>query len=81
MIGPDTTETTLDSFSDLPMQPTGSGAVDLEIAYEQMRLAEADDGADLAAHVRETDKVAGDDGSMTPTEIRDDAADSAAHPS
>ena len=30
------------NFADLPIQPTGSGVQDLEIAYEQMRLSEAD---------------------------------------
>lgn len=29
-----------ESYADLPMQPTGSGPADLEVAYEQMRLAE-----------------------------------------
>ena len=33
----------------LPIQPTGSGVADLEVAYEQMRLANAADPAsDLA---------------------------------
>lgn len=33
-----------ESYSDLPMQPTGSGPADLEVAYEQMRLAEEAEG-------------------------------------
>jgi len=36
------TPTEPQSFGDLPIQPTGSGVQDLEIAYEQMRLTEAD---------------------------------------
>ena len=38
-----------ESVADLPLQPTGSGVADLEIAYEQMKLAEdatTDVGAD-----------------------------------
>lgn len=30
-----------DVLSGLPMQPTGSGPADLEVAYEHMRLAES----------------------------------------
>lgn len=33
-----------ESYNDLPMQPTGSGPADLEVAYEQMRLAEEAEG-------------------------------------
>jgi hypothetical protein len=33
-----------ESYTDLPMQPTGSGPADLEVAYEQMRLAEEAEG-------------------------------------
>ncbi|WP_322966214.1 hypothetical protein [Sphingomonas fuzhouensis] len=29
-------------FGDLPIQPTGSGVQDLEVAYEQMRLSETE---------------------------------------
>ncbi|WP_312488394.1 hypothetical protein [Sphingomonas sp.] len=36
------------SFDDLPIQPTGSGVQDLEIAYEQMRLAEGRGTTDAA---------------------------------
>lgn len=57
-----------DGFGDLPIQPTGSGVADLEIAYEQMRL---DAGDDLSV----------DADAVTPTEDTRDAADSAAHPS
>ncbi len=59
-----------EGFGDLPIQPTGSGVADLEIAYEQMRLGEGDDADRPAA----TDVV-------VPTEDGRDAADSAAHPS
>jgi len=57
-----------ESFADLPIQPTGSGVADLEIAYEQMRLGEDDD--------RPVDPDV-----AIPTEDTGDAADSAAHPS
>lgn len=53
-------------LGDLPIQPTGSGVADLEIAYEQMALA--DDGDPE----RDGEVVAVDRGA---------AAESAAHPS
>ncbi|HEX8420081.1 MAG TPA: hypothetical protein VF638_08735 [Sphingomonas sp.] len=69
MTDPDNTDTPIESLTDLPIQPTGSGVADLEIAYEQMRLAEdAEDAAE--PQIAEPD--------ATPTE---DAAESAAHPS
>ena len=46
MTDPTAPETPIDSLTDLPIQPTGSGVADLEIAYEQMKLAE--DAADPA---------------------------------
>jgi hypothetical protein len=61
-----------DGFGGLPIQPTGSGVADLEIAYEQMRLEEGMDGADL---------LPADPDAVVPTEDGLDAADSAAHPS
>lgn len=45
MTDPNDADDALDSFSDLPLQPTGSGVADLEIAYEQMRVAEESDPA------------------------------------
>ena len=54
--------------TDLPIQPTGSGVADLEIAYEQMKLAEQAE-ADVGAV------------SDMPTEPGAAAAESAAHPS
>jgi hypothetical protein len=68
MTDPNATNAVPDNFGDLPIQPTGSGVADLEIAYERMKLAESaeEDGIDPAA---------------TPTEIGDDKAESAAHPS
>jgi hypothetical protein len=66
MTDPDNTDTPIESLADLPIQPTGSGVADLEIAYEQMRLAE--DAAEPPIAEPEA----------TPTE---DAAESAAHPS
>lgn len=43
MTNPDEAGDAPDSFGDLPLQPTGSGVADLEIAYEQMKLAEVDE--------------------------------------
>ncbi|MCP3734581.1 hypothetical protein M9979_06795 [Sphingomonas sp. RP10(2022)] len=54
------------SFADLPIQPTGSGVQDLEVAYEQMKLSEGDVAPDAA---------------ISPTDDSDAALDSAAHPS
>ena len=67
-----------ESFGDLPIQPTGSGVADLEIAYEQMRLSEEDD-ADAAAV--DTDIISDIDSAAMPTETGDAATESAAHPS
>ena len=58
------------SFADLPIQPTGSGVQDLEIAYEQMALSQGSpassaDGLDAPI----------------PTEEDEAAMVSAAHPS
>jgi hypothetical protein len=58
----------IDGFGDLPMQPTGSGVADLEIAYEQMKLAEQAEG-DVGAIA------------AVPTDTGDAAVESAAHPS
>jgi hypothetical protein len=63
-----------ESFGDLPIQPTGSGVADLEIAYEQMRLSE-DTDADVPALNDD------DDPTTMPTESGDAATESAAHPS
>jgi hypothetical protein len=57
-----------EGFGDLPIQPTGSGVADLEIAYEQMKLAEQAE-ADVGS-------VA-----VTPIDTSDAAVESAAHPS
>ena len=58
----------------------GSGVADLEIAYEQMKLAEGDE-----AGIGSTDAETGTPGApvpdMTPTETGEDAAESVAHPS
>ena len=45
-----------DNFADLPLQPTGSGVADLEVAYEQMKLLEGDvPAADEASVGRDPD--------------------------
>lgn len=64
-----------ENFSGLPIQPTGSGVADLEVAYEQMRLAEEAE----ASPTTSTD-LSMDDGAV-PTEDTEAAADTAAHPS
>jgi hypothetical protein len=72
MSNPDEPHPAPDSFSDLPMQPTGSGVADLEIAFEQMKLSEADDSA---AHPT-------DDGTDAISHSPDTAeAESEGHPS
>lgn len=58
-----------DSFSDPPLQPTGSGVADLEIAYEQM-LTEGNDTAAIPA----------DDRTGAPVVFNDDEAESEGHP-
>ena len=60
MTDPTASDPAIESFGDLPIQPTGSGVADLEIAYEQMKLADddasvsdvitADDATESAAH-------------------------------
>lgn len=75
------TDTAQASFSDLPILPTGSGVADLEVAYEQMKLAEGADVADtMTTATVEADNTAYDP-AITPTEEGSDAAESAAHPS
>lgn len=49
-------DTTPDNFAELPIQPTGSGVADLEIAYEQMRVTE-DSGRDDAPEGERAAKV------------------------
>ena len=58
-----------DSFTDLPIQPTGSGVQDLEMAYEQMRLSDDEAAAAPAASA------------AVPTLSGDAMAESEAHPS
>ncbi|AXJ94883.1 MULTISPECIES: hypothetical protein [unclassified Sphingomonas] len=43
-----------EGFGDLPIQPTGSGVADLEVAYEQMRLAEGEDAGSAGPTEGET---------------------------
>ncbi len=49
MTNPNGADEAPDSFSDLPLQPTGSGVADLEIAYEQMKVAAGDGAAAVRA--------------------------------
>ncbi|MGR6328835.1 hypothetical protein ACU5AX_07205 [Sphingomonas sp. XXL09] len=65
----------IESFGDLPIQPTGSGPADLEMAYEQMRLSESADpevGPGDQRLVTDT---------PVPTDDSPEAAESGAHPS
>ena len=66
----DLPETPSADFAGMPMQPTGSGVADLEVAFEQMKLAEAAD-PDLAAA----------DAAVTPTATDSEMGESEAHPS
>ena len=65
--------TPFDTLGTLPIQATGSGVADLEIAYEQMQLM-ADDAETTAPDTATAP-------SDIPTEAGEDAAESAAHPS
>lgn len=61
-----------DSFNDLPIQPTGSGVADLEIAFEQMKLSEEEGEAVVSV----------DEGANDPFRAANDAeAESEGHPS
>lgn len=62
------------SFAGLPIQPTGSGVQDLDIAYEQMRLSEAQQDPSGVAAQEITDNT-------IPTVDDEAARISAAHPS
>lgn len=66
----------VENLGDLPIQPTGSGVADLEIAYEQMKVAEGAE-PDLSSPVGGTSG----DADLTPTVRDHDSAESAAHPS
>lgn len=68
--------TSPETFVDLPLQPTGSGVADLEIAYEQMKLAENADLERASANARATDS-----GDVTPLGRDDNGVESEAHPS
>ena len=61
-----------DSFNDRPLQPTGSGVADLEIAYEQMKLSEENVTAASPA---------GDESELQFTDASDGEAESEGHPS
>lgn len=69
------------SFADLPIQPTGSGVQDLEIAYEQMALAQdTSTSSDPTQDDRIVNGTPGSD-SVMPIEDEEAAIISAAHPS
>ncbi|MDB5694955.1 MAG: hypothetical protein JWN21_498 [Sphingomonas bacterium] len=79
MTDPTRADISLDSLSELPIQPTGSGVADLEIAYEQMKLAE--DAGSPPGNADMTGQLAAGDQSraqLPPGEIE---VESAAHPS
>lgn len=74
MTDPTNPDPSPESFADLPMQPTGSGVADLEIAYEQMKMAEGD----TLMNATEDRVVEPNDVALT---TRDDRLESEAHPS
>jgi hypothetical protein len=69
------------NYSELPIQPTGSGVADLEIAYEQMKLAEGADAGTAPADAEMTGTLGSQSPDISPTEAGDDTAESVAHPS
>jgi hypothetical protein len=80
MAHPNATDTLLDDFSNLPIHPTGSGIADLEMAYEQMKLAEnadASNALDLAGSRAQTENLGTDTTGMETEAVEE----SAAHPS
>lgn len=76
MIDQEPDETTPDSYGDLPLQPTGSGVADLEIAYEQMKLTAVSDPTDAEAGARPAD-----DPGATLIDRDDEEVESEGHPS
>ncbi|WP_156361049.1 hypothetical protein [Sphingomonas sp. Leaf257] len=69
------------SFADLPIQRTGSGVQDLEIAYEQMELASGDAASADEALGQGVEGVSPGGDTVMPIEDEDAAIISAAHPS
>ncbi|WP_428970302.1 hypothetical protein ACQR50_06725 [Sphingomonas sp. Xoc002] len=69
------------SFADLPIQPTGSGVQDLEIAYEQMELAGGDTASADEALGQGVEGVSPGGDTVMPIEDKEAAIVSAAHPS
>jgi|GEM_PF-1863259 len=68
------------SFADLPIQPTGSGVQDLEIAYEQMQLANGNAASADEPRGQGVEGVSRHD-TVMPIEDEEAAIISAAHPS
>ena len=66
------------NLNDLPILPRGSGVADLEVAYEQMKLADVAESTTMMG-VKADDTAY--DSAMIPTEEGSDTAESAAHPS
>ena len=80
MAQPNATDTLLDDFSNLPIHPTGSGIADLEMAYEQMKLAEdadASNALDATGSRAQTEDFETDVTGMETEAVEE----SAAHPS
>lgn len=80
MAHPNATDTLLDEFGNLPINPTGSGTADLELAYEQMKLAEdadASNAVDVADSRARIEDVGADVTGMETEAVEE----SAAHPS
>jgi hypothetical protein len=64
------------TFGDLPIQPTGFGVKDLEMAYDQMQLT-----ADNTITADGASPVEGGDNLVLSTENSAEMVESAAHPS
>ena len=54
MIDQSAPNTSPDLLLDVPIQPTGSGVADLEIAFEQMKVAQAS-GADPTGYLADSE--------------------------
>jgi hypothetical protein len=79
MANSNATDALLNDLSNLPIHPTGSGAADLETAYEQMRLAEDAEDSDSLLSPSSASEITANSADL-PAESAD-VEESAAHPS
>jgi hypothetical protein len=80
MANSNATDALLNDLSNLPIHPTGSGAADLETAYEQMRLAEDAEDSDSLLSPSSASEITAHNSADLPAESAD-VEESAAHPS